>query len=110
MLELSRSQHKARREHKCIWCEDPIEVGQQYERSSWSKDGGLQDQKEHIKCSQFVSDHVLDFGFYDECPPFSDWDRSAVELDVCAAIAALLRCKCPPPAPDSRQNERQIRK
>lgn len=46
---------KARKPHKCDWCGQVIEKGEQYEYQKFVCDGQMYDWKAHLACSRVVS-------------------------------------------------------
>ena len=58
----------ARREHRCIWCGEPIRVGEKYSRQKGKFDGEWQDNPWHDECLEFSRDTnpgCFDFTPYD---------------------------------------------
>ena len=54
---------KARKPHKCDWCGETIEKGEEYEYQKYIWDGSLYDWKSHKACSRVVS------AIWDYCDP-----------------------------------------
>jgi hypothetical protein len=48
--EISRSKPKARKQHRCIWCGEPIMVGEVHEHSVSKYMSDLQDHRFHLEC------------------------------------------------------------
>ena len=46
---------KARKNHKCDWCEKVIQKGEQYEYQKFVYDGDMCDWKAHLACSRVAS-------------------------------------------------------
>jgi hypothetical protein len=47
---LSETLRKARKEHRCIWCPEKINAGEQYQDERSVYDGQMQDHKWHPEC------------------------------------------------------------
>ena len=69
---------KARKQHKCAECREPIQVGEQYLRRSGKFDGGMYATKMCLSCKEaYPTWDVLDaYGLHDdEWPTFGDLDE-----------------------------------
>lgn len=66
MEQISRSKQKARKQHKCDWCELPIEIGTEYERSLNKHDGELYTWKNHISCAKIANKLKMFDSVWDE--------------------------------------------
>lgn len=53
----------AKKHHKCIWCGEPIFIGQPYERQPVVFDGDFQDNKYHPECWSVAINEPFDEGF-----------------------------------------------
>lgn len=57
---LSESTPTARKEHRCDWCAEAVEVGEQYERWSYILDGDFITSKMHRECLRAAQDSMGD--------------------------------------------------
>lgn len=60
---LTHVTRKARKGHKCDWCGEIIQKGEQYEYQTYLWDGDFYDWKSHEACSRVVS------AIWDYCDP-----------------------------------------
>ena len=51
---------KARKVHRCCWCEESIEKGEAYRRIVLLQDGTFWRQKYHVECGQAMASEVND--------------------------------------------------
>lgn len=74
MITLSTKQHKARKEHRCSFCNLPIKVGQTYTAQSNIFEGDFYVWKSHKRCDDiatelnmwnYVDEGVTDDDFYE---------------------------------------------
>lgn len=95
---LTHETRKARKSHRCDWCNGAIEKGESYEYQTYIWDGHIYDWKSHEACSRVVSaiwdyadpdDGMDSDSFYDSChevcqkficPDCPKWDK---EIDDC---------------------------
>ena len=82
---LSVSEPTARKQHKCIWCGQPIEVGEKHRHERSIYDGQFQDQRWHPECDdafaeelRYEGGHELEFEPYGNQRP----TRSAVGVGI----------------------------
>lgn len=68
--ELSHATRKARKEHRCEWCGEKIEKGQDYFNYTGIGDGGFQDNKVHLECLDAMQEHFKYNTFDDEFMPY----------------------------------------
>lgn len=68
---LSESQPLARKQHRCIWCGQPIAVGEKHRHERSIYDGQFQDQRWHPECDEafkaelsYEGGHELEFEPY----------------------------------------------
>lgn len=54
---LSETTPKARKEHRCIWCGEPILVGERYRCERSVYDGQMQYHKWHLECNAAANEH-----------------------------------------------------
>lgn len=59
---LSESFPKARKEHRCIWCGQTIQIGEKYRREKSVYDGEFQDHKWHLECNEDSVEHFKRWG------------------------------------------------
>lgn len=59
---LSDSRPIARKQHRCIWCAQFIEVGEQYERTASIYDGEFQNDAWHLECRAAMLEEMAAFG------------------------------------------------
>ena len=96
---LGMAVRKARKPHKCDWCGQVIEKGEQYEYQKFVYDGQMYDWKAHLACSRVASaiwDYVdPDEGMTDDefadgcrevcqrfiCPDCQKWDKEYEECE-----------------------------
>ena len=52
---ISFKKHKAKKQHICDWCEQPIAIGELYEREFLKFNGNVYTWKAHIKCREITS-------------------------------------------------------
>ena len=76
---------KARKPHKCDWCRQVIEKGEQYEYQKYVYDGKIYDWKTHLACSRVASaiwDYVEpDEGMTDD--EFADGCQEVCQRFIC---------------------------
>lgn len=67
--------HKARKEHKCEFCNDVIKVGKKYHRQSGKYDGEFFDRKIHMECDNMISEYCSENREYDDISydAVNDW-------------------------------------
>lgn len=65
MITLKLVRPKAKKQHKCNYCNGTIEVGEVYSRSTHVYDGDLYEWKSHDKC-QFLASELRMFEDVDE--------------------------------------------
>jgi len=60
----------ARKQHRCIWCAQFIEVGEKYERTASIYDGEFQSDAWHPECRSAMLDemHASPCGEFEFCP------------------------------------------
>lgn len=68
--ELSHATRKARKEHRCEWCGEKIEKGQDYFNYTGIGDGGFQNNKVHLECLNAMHEHFSFDTFDDEFMPY----------------------------------------
>jgi len=63
--EFSTTKHKARKQHRCIWCGEAIVIGEKYVLHKIKFDGVFQSNKYHAECwgSMLCSDFDPDVGY-----------------------------------------------
>ena len=87
MDTLSDEIRKARKQHRCNWCGNPINKGEKY-RYWVNVDGGaMMPGKAHIKCDQIFD------AFYKKYHP--DWEECTTEFFEEEAIENLCQHVCP---------------
>jgi hypothetical protein len=62
----------ARKKHRCIWCGQPVEIGEKYRREKSVYDGNMQDFKWHLECHEGAREHFRheeEFDAYDNERP-----------------------------------------
>ena len=59
---LSSVTRKARKQHRCIWCTEPIEMGDKYTHEKSVYDGYMQDHKWHPECLGANADYHREEG------------------------------------------------
>lgn len=70
---LSESHPVARKEHKCIWCGQPISVGEKHRRERSIYDGKFQDQRWHFECDEAFKAEIHYEGCYElEFEPYGN--------------------------------------
>jgi hypothetical protein len=67
---LSDTWPRARKQHRCIWCGEPIAVGETYRHERSVYDGAMQDHKWHRECDADFRES-LDDGGDEEFLPYS---------------------------------------
>lgn len=67
---LSDSWPTARKEHRCIWCGDPIKVGQTYRKEQSIFDGQFQHHKWHKECDEESCEYFA--GGHEEFSPYEN--------------------------------------
>lgn len=65
MQTISQSKQKAKKQHKCDWCELPITIGTEYERQFCEHDGDTYTWKNHISCAKIARELKM-FDWCDE--------------------------------------------
>ena len=59
---MSESTPKARKQHRCIWCGEAIEVGETYRHEISIFDGNWQNHKWHLECDKDAQEYLKDNG------------------------------------------------
>lgn len=71
MICLNRTEPKAAKEHRCIWCLEPINPGDRYESSTWVDGDRLWTQKAHLPCVDVLMRYAAYYAL--ECDDPVDW-------------------------------------
>jgi hypothetical protein len=71
----------ARKQHKCDWCEKPINKGEEYERQKFKYDGEFCEWHAHLACSRVVS-AIWNYADPDEGMSSDEFDSTCA--DVCS--------------------------
>ena len=66
MIQISQSKQKAKKKHVCDWCELPISVGDEYERSLNKHYGRIYTWKNHVSCSKIANELKMFDGVWNE--------------------------------------------
>lgn len=64
MRILDEKRVKARKTHKCSWCNSTIEKGEEYQRSTATSDGDIYDWLECDKCKKHVGEMYKELNSY----------------------------------------------
>lgn len=76
---LSTAWRKARKEHVCIWCGQPIVKGERYLDENVLGDNTVNNQKWHNECVHAAHEYYTTWGMYDDTfEPYS-FKRGSVE-------------------------------
>ena len=59
---ISRETPKARKQHQCTWCYEPILIGEKYARERGICDGDPQVTKMHAECAAAASKFFTEYG------------------------------------------------
>ena len=65
----SSAQPKARKEHRCAWCHEPIVVGEVHHHYWGKYDGEMQSTRMHLECQEASNNSDLDETLPDETIP-----------------------------------------
>lgn len=63
---LSDAVRRARKEHRCTVCDQPIAIGRKYRRAALIFEGGLHISKDHMRCAAKLSSMDQDDVCYSE--------------------------------------------
>ncbi len=47
----------ARKQHRCVWCGERIEIGEKYTHEKSVYDGNMQDHKWHMECDKAAGEY-----------------------------------------------------
>ncbi len=61
-LFLSRTEHVARKKHRCIWCGEQVLPGTRYVRQAGVFEGDLQADKWHLECNAAGDEYFSETG------------------------------------------------
>jgi hypothetical protein len=78
---LAESFPVARKQHRCIWCGEPILRGEKYRHERSVYDGEMQDHKWHLECDAAFAEELK----YDPTGEFSPHDNERPERTAPAA-------------------------
>ena len=78
--QFSCNQHTARKRHRCAWCGQGIEIGDQYMREKSVYDGAHQSHAWHFECLDASHDEAREEGGTCEFTLYSG-DRPSAAID-----------------------------
>ena len=74
---LRQSEQKARKQHKCVWCGEAIEIGETYSYWAGIFEGEFQTNKMHLECEKVCSSKENDY-CHDGFNPY-EYKRGSLE-------------------------------
>lgn len=57
---ISKTQPVARKDHKCIWCGEPIPKGMKHQKEASSYNGDFQSSRFHIECADAATNYFTE--------------------------------------------------
>ena len=109
MLEIYKDKiHKSRKEHKCQFCNEKIEVGEKNHRQSGKYDGYFFDRCLHMRCDNIISEYckeehewtdisydwVKDWLANKFCYDCSEWEDCIKEAARCERLEGYFNKEC----------------